>query len=42
MPTQRFIRILIEAQLSRELVKAKREPAGKTPRAATRSRNRAA
>jgi predicted DNA binding CopG/RHH family protein len=41
-PTQRFIRILIEAQLSRELVKAKREPAGKTPRAATRSRNRAA
>lgn len=41
MPTQRFIRILIEAQLSRGLVKSKRKPAGKT-RVAARSRNRAA
>lgn len=41
MPTQRFIRILIEAQLSRGVDKAKRSAAGKTPRVAARSRNRA-
>jgi predicted DNA binding CopG/RHH family protein len=38
MPTQRFIRVLIEAQLSEGGAKAKRKPASK----ATRARKRAA
>ena len=42
MPTQRFIRVLIEAQLSESGAKAKRKPAGKATRAAARSRKRAA
>jgi len=41
MPTQRFIRILIEAQLSRGQVKSKRKAASRTGVVA-RSRNRAA
>ncbi|MGD1014981.1 MAG: CopG family antitoxin [Roseiarcus sp.] len=42
MPTQRFIRVLIETQLNRGGAKAKRKPAGKATRAAARSRKRAA
>jgi predicted DNA binding CopG/RHH family protein len=42
IPTQRFIRILIEAQLSEGGAKAKRKPAGKATRAVARSRKRAA
>jgi predicted DNA binding CopG/RHH family protein len=42
MPTQRFIRVLIEAQLSEGGAKAKRKPAGKATRAVVRSRKRAA
>ena len=42
MPTQRFIRVLIEAQLSEGGGKAKRKPEGKATRAVARSRKRAA
>jgi predicted DNA binding CopG/RHH family protein len=42
MPTQRFIRVLIEAQLSEGSAKAKRKPAGKATRAVARARKRAA
>jgi predicted DNA binding CopG/RHH family protein len=42
MPTQRFIRVLIEAQLGEGGAKAKRKPAGKATRAVARSRKRAA
>jgi len=42
MPTQRFIRVLIEAQLSEGGAKAKSKPAGKATRAVTRARKRAA
>ena len=42
MPTQRFIRVLIEAQLSEGTAKTKRKPAGKTTRTIARSRKRAA
>jgi predicted DNA binding CopG/RHH family protein len=42
MPTQRFIRVLIEAQLSEGSAKAKRKPAGKATRAVARSGKRAA
>jgi predicted DNA binding CopG/RHH family protein len=42
MPTQRFIRVLIEAQLSEGTAKAKRSPAGKATRTVARSRKRAA
>jgi predicted DNA binding CopG/RHH family protein len=42
MPTQRFIRVLIEAQLSEGSAKAKRKPTGKATRAVARTRKRAA
>jgi predicted DNA binding CopG/RHH family protein len=42
MPTQRFIRVLIEAQLSEGSAKAKGKPAAKATRAVVRARKRAA
>ena len=42
MPTQRFIRVLIEAQLSEGSAQAKGKPAAKATRAVVRARKRAA
>jgi predicted DNA binding CopG/RHH family protein len=42
MPTQRFIRVLIEAQLSEGGAKSKRKPVGKATRAVAWARKRAA